>query len=152
MMFFGNKSETTMVPDSDAQLITEAALIEGLSPEDAAGVLEDKQLLDELKTNEIVTERTIVKFDKKARLNTAYKTAIFTVARRRKDAKFKKLLTLWRMERQIEAYLMKKYHSEAMKIAKESLKRKKLPSGSGQHAGAVRKAIATAKSQLQAHK
>lgn len=153
MMFFGKTGEgnDTFVPDSDVNLVCEAALIDGLTPDEAQGVCEDKQLCDELKNLQIATERTIVRLDKKARLNNAYRTAVFTIARRRKDAKFKKLLTLWRMERQIEAYLNKRYHNEAMKMAKDSVKRKSLPSGNGQHAGAVRKAISKAKEQLQAN-
>ena len=142
---FGQEAEA-LIPDQDANLIIESCLFDGLNPDEISSVLEDAQTMDELKKENIVTERTIVRLDKKARLNNSFRTALFTVARRHKDVKFKKLLTLWRMERQIEAYLEKRYRSEAMKIAKASLKKKRV--GNGPHSAQVRKAISKAKAQL----
>ena len=63
-----------------------------------------------------------------------------------KKIKFKKLLTIWRMEREIEQYLYKKYKNEGFRTAKAAMKNKPLKSGN--HAAAVKKAVATAKSQL----
>lgn len=147
---WGQGSEENMlINDRDANLILESCLFDGMGSDDVAGVLEDKETMDELRKGEIVTERTIVRLDKKARLNNAFRTAVFTVARRHKDVKFKKLLTLWRMERQIEAYLIKRYKNEAMKIAKASLKKNPV-NGNGHHAAQVRKAISKAKDQLNA--
>lgn len=152
MKLFTNTSVGGMeINDADARVITEAAILEGLSAEEAGAVSEDAQLCQDLIKQDIVTERTIVRMDKKAKLSRAFRTAVFTIARRKKDVKFKKLLTIWRMERNLEAYLIKKYRSEALRMAKESLKRKPLPSGNGANSGAVRKAINTAKGQLSAH-
>lgn len=152
MKLFTNTSVGGMeINDADARVITEAAILEGLSAEEAGAVSEDAQLCQDLIKQDIVTERTIVRMDKKAKLSRAFRTAVFTIARRKKDVKFKKLLTIWRMERNLEAYLIKKYRSEALRMAKESLKRKPLPSGNGANSGTVRKAINTAKGQLGAH-
>ena len=130
MKLFTNTSVGGMeINDADARVITEAAILEGLSAEEAGAVSEDARLCQDLIKQDIVTERTIVRMDKKAKLSRAFRTSVFTIARRKKDVKFKKLLTIWRMERNLEAYLIKKYRSEALRMAKESLKRKPLPSG-----------------------
>jgi len=133
-------------------VVSEAAVFENLSADEAQAVCEDADLVGELVKNEIVTERTIVRLDKKARLSRATQSAVFAIARKHKDVKFKKLLTLWRLERQIEAYLNKRYGNEARRMAKKSINKKSLPSGNGAHASAVRKAISVAKSQLNAHR
>lgn len=134
------------VSDSDARIVTECVLMESLSAADMDEVLENDQARQALLDDEIVTERTIVKMDKKARLSRATKAAVFAIARRKKDVKFKKLLTIWRMEREIEQYLYKKYKNEGFRTAKAAMKNKPLKSGN--HAAAVKKAVATAKSQL----
>lgn len=152
-MLFGKKpSDFAMdVDDIDARIVIESVLIDSLSAEESEMVCEDAAFCQDLIRGDIVTERTIVKMDKKAKLQRALKAATFTIARRKKDVKFKKLLTIWRIERQLEAYLLKKYHNEALRMAKASVNRKPLPAGTGQHAGAVKKAINQAKSQLNAH-
>lgn len=145
-----------IISKSDSTLITEAVLLEGLSSEEAASICEDTRFTDELIRSDIVTEKTIIKLDKKAKLKGATRTAVYTIARQRKDPKFKKLLTLWRMESQIEKELYKKYHNEALLKAKKSLSSKStssLPSVSnhGKNSAAVKNAISKAKAQLKTH-
>jgi len=158
MEFFGGYGGAEpIINNSDSKLIIGATLLEGLSAEEAESVVEDAKFTNELIKGDIVTEKTIVRLDKKAKLKGATKTAVYTIARRRKDPKFKKLLTLWRMEAQIEKELYKKYHNEALMTAKKSLANKasssSLPSVSkqGSNTKAVKNAIAKAKSQLKTH-
>lgn len=157
MNFFnGFGGAEPIVSAADSTLITGAVLLEGLSASELAAICEDSKFTDELIRSEIVTEKTIIRLDKKAKLKGATKTAVYTIARQRKDPKFKKLLTLWRMEAQIEKELYKKYHNEAMLKAKKSLSAsssKSLPSVSnqGKNTAAVKNAIAKAKSQLKTH-
>ena len=95
MKLFTNTSVGGMeINDADARVITEAAILEGLSAEEAGAVSEDAQLCQDLIKQDIVTERTIVRMDKKAKLSRAFRTSVFTIARRKKDVKFKKLLTI----------------------------------------------------------
>ena len=152
MLAFGNNSTgSNDYENTDAltrTLVSEAVLLEALSPEEMEAIAEDSGFARELIADEIVTERTIVKFDKYAKLSRAKHAAIFALARKHKDVKFKKLLTIWRIERQLEKYLMKKYGMQAERIAKQSLRNKKLPEGKGAHKDAVRKAITKAKGQL----
>lgn len=69
-----------------------------------------------------VMEKVIVRLDRKARLNHLQKAAVFKLAAQAKDTKYRKLVTLWKMERQIEQYLAKKYGSKAAKVAREQIK------------------------------
>lgn len=69
-----------------------------------------------------VMEKVIVRLDRKARLKHLQKAAEFKLAAEAKDPKYRKLLTLWKLERQIEVYLHKKYGSRAAKEAREQIK------------------------------
>lgn len=69
-----------------------------------------------------VMEKVIVRLDRKARLNHLQKAAVFKLGAQANDPKYRKLLTLWKMERQIEQYLAKKYGSKAAKVAREQIK------------------------------
>ena len=59
------------------------------------------------------TERTIVRFDKAARKSQLKKVAVFAIAKEKKDALFKKLNTVWKIERNLEAKLFQKYGVQA---------------------------------------
>jgi hypothetical protein len=70
-------------------------------------------------------ERSIVRLDKEARKNRAYKMAIFQTAKEKGDRDFKKLLTLWKLERFLEGKLEKRYAAQAKQLAKNALKKAK---------------------------
>lgn len=59
------------------------------------------------------TERTIVRLDKGSRRKQLMKVSVLTIARQKKDPLYKKLATVWKMERQLEAKLYKKYEAAA---------------------------------------
>lgn len=146
---FGGTSEP-IVENSDSKLIVGQALIESLGAEDCDALCSEASYCKELVNTDVVTERVIVKLDKKAKLKGAQRTAVYTIARRRKDPKFKKLLTLWRLEAKIDKELWKKYKNEALKVAKQSMRNKPLPQAQAKHSPAVKNAIAKAKKQLNA--
>ena len=102
-------------------LIVENMLKEELSKEELEAFLEDSSEVNSAMRDDILLERTIVRMDKYAKLNRNQKIAVFTIAKERKDPKFKKLLTIWRIERFLEAELMKKYGNEGMRRAKAGL-------------------------------
>lgn len=72
-----------------------------------------------------LTEKTIVKFDKFAKRAQLYEVAVAAVAREKKDPLFKKLNTVYKMERILKAKLRKKYHAQAQQKVKEYLARAK---------------------------
>lgn len=104
----------------DQALIMEAAIIDIASNEELTAFLENKTEVDAALSEEVLLERTIVKLDKKAKLNKAQKMAIFQIAKEKKDPKFKKLLTIWRIERHLEEYLEQRYGNEALRRAKKT--------------------------------
>lgn len=72
-----------------------------------------------------LTERTIVRFDKNAKKAQLFETAVAAIARSKNDPLYKKLQTVYKMERIIKAKLRKKYHSEADRKVKEWMARAK---------------------------
>lgn len=72
-----------------------------------------------------LTEKTIIKFDKNAKRAQLYEVAVAAVAREKNDPLYRKLETVYKMERILKAKLRKKYHSQANAKVKEYLARAK---------------------------
>ena len=100
-------------------LINEAILMEGLNVDELEELLESAHELNDLIDNEVVMERSVIRLDEKAKLSQAYMASLFTIAREKGDKQFKKLMTVWRIERNIEEYLKKRYGVEATRRAKQ---------------------------------
>lgn len=108
----------------DEVALMEAVLMDGLSSEELEAFLESADEVNDAIEGEVLLERSIVKLDKFAKLSRAKRIAIFNIARRKKDPKMKKLVTLWKMESRIQKYLIKKYGNEAGKEAKQMVNKK----------------------------
>ena len=147
-MLFGKNTTSSIfnIPEDDGMLICEAMLAD-MPSEDIEELCESGDVCQELVNAGIVTERTIVRLDKQAKLSRAFKTAVFTVAREKKDPKYKKLVTCWKAERALEAYLMKKYKAEATKSAKAMIAKANTAKRDTQ-SGVVAKAVAGAKKKF----
>ena len=153
-MLFDNFGRTSTLENSneilsaeDESLIMEAALLEGLSCEELEAFLENSSDVNDAIRMDIVQERSIVRLDKKAKISRAWMTSVFAIARKKKDKKFKKLQTLWKMEAAIEKYLIKRYGNEAMRVAKKSVQ-----NGTKANSKLVKKAVNTVKGQLNTTK
>jgi hypothetical protein len=127
-MLFGSngKLETTSVTEGsltieDQALILEAAMLDCLSPDELQAFVENHTEVQAALRDEVLLEKTIVRLDKQAKLNRAQKTAVFTVAKERNDPLFKKLITVWRLERYLEGTLLKKYGNEGMRRARTAM-------------------------------
>lgn len=101
--------------------IIEGYMHDSLSSDEIMEFIGDHDEVFENVRNEIVTEKTIVRFDKAAKLSKAKEIAILTVAKEKKDPLFRRLLTLWRAERYIKARLAKKYGIEGMRRARKAM-------------------------------
>lgn len=108
----------------DEVALMEAVLMDGLSSEELEAFLESADEVNDAIEGEVLLERSIVKLDKFAKLSRAKRIAIFNIARRKKDPKMKKLVTLWKMESRIQKYLIKKYGNEAGREAKQMVNKK----------------------------
>lgn len=106
-------------------LIVECALLDTFSSEEIEALTENTYDLGKAVNEDILVERSIVRLDKQAKKNKAYKMAIFQIAKEKGDRDFKKLLTLWKLERFIEAKLEKRYAAQAKQLAKQAMKKSK---------------------------
>jgi hypothetical protein len=110
----------------DEVALMEAVLMNALSSEELEAFLESADEVNDAIEGEVLLERSIVKLDKFAKLSRAKRIAIYNIARRKKDPKMKKLVTLWKMEARIQKYLIKKYGNEAGKEAKHMVNKKSI--------------------------
>lgn len=124
-------------------LILECALMDISSPAELSAFLENHNEVQGALRDNILLERSIVRLDKKAKLSRAQKMSVFTIAKEKNDPLFKKLLTVWRMERFLEAKLLKKYYSPAMQRAKQSMSNAQKSSS-----GLIKKVAKTVTNQL----
>ena len=106
-------------------LIIECAILDTFSNEEIESLTENTYDLGKAINEDILVERSIVRLDKEAKKNKAYKMAIFQVAKEKNDRDFRKLLTLWKLERFIEAKLEKRYGAQAKQLAKQAMKKSK---------------------------
>jgi hypothetical protein len=106
-------------------LIIECALLDTFSSEEIESLTENTYDLGKAVNEDVLVERSIVRLDKQAKKNKAYKMAIFQVAKEKGDRDFKKLLTLWKLERFIEKKLEKRYAAQAKQLAKQAMKKSK---------------------------
>ena len=98
-------------------LIIECALLDAFSNEEIESLTENTYDLGKAVNEDILVERSIVRLDKVAKMNKAYKMAIFQIAKEKGDRDFKKLLTLWKLE--------KRYAAQANQLAKQAMKKSK---------------------------
>ena len=106
-------------------MIIECALLDEFSNEEIETLTENTYDLGKAINEDILVERSIVRLDKEAKKNRAFKMAVFQVAKEKNDRDFKKLMTLWKLERFLEEKLTKRYFAQAKQLAKETMKKAK---------------------------
>lgn len=118
----GNMNSEENIPSYAKSIIIEAAMLESLTHDEIEDFVADPSATSVAVTEGVLLEKSIVRLDKKAKLQNYYKAAIFTIAREKNDRDFKKLMTIWKTERALEAKLEKKYSTEAMRRANQAMK------------------------------
>ena len=112
--------EPEVVSESDMASLLAIAL------EDTCTDEELEELSEAVRVGKIeltpVEERSIVKLDKKAKKERAYRLALYQVAKEANDQNYAKLKTLWKAEKVLIAKLEKKYHSKAVSRMKQMAK------------------------------
>lgn len=106
-------------------LIVECAILDTFSNEEIEMLTENTYDIGKAINEDILVERSIVRLDKNAKKNKAFKMAVFQIAKQKGDRDFKKLMTVWKLERFLENKLTKRYQAQANQLAKESLKKAK---------------------------
>ena len=106
-------AEETEKVDNAVKRLATPIIVDDILGEDEIAVFKESADIDIACDEEYFSERTIVKFDKHARRRQLKKVAIFAIAKERKDPLYKKLNTIWKIERNLEAKLYKKYGTQA---------------------------------------
>lgn len=103
------------------QIINEALITNFLEEDEIDALLESANEYNSLIANDVVTEGTIVRLSKKDRISQIQKVSVFTIAREKGDPLFKKLLTVWRIEKELEDRLFGRYGDEGLRRARKTV-------------------------------
>jgi len=101
------------------QLIMEAIL-------DEAGVAISEEEAYELISEQILSERSIVRLDKYAKRSLAEKKAVIIIARENNDPLYKKLVTVYKMKKKLISKLVQKYGTRAKSRVRKNASNKKI--------------------------
>ena len=126
-MSLANSINSGVMEDVDPGYIDDAAM-ESL----CAAILEENLNSDEIQEfvsesadYDIVTEKNIVKLDKKAKFSRAYKVGVLQCAAEDGRKEYQKLRKLWKMEAILFKKLERFYKNKAKARAKEAMKKTK---------------------------
>ena len=121
------KNDSKEISSKDDKIAKEsmanAALMDLASPEEISDIAEsydEQQSINE--TFGVAMERSIVRIDRKGRMNHLQKQAELNIARQNNDPLYRKLVKLWAMERVLEKKIQQKYNSQGAKIARVKIK------------------------------
>lgn len=147
-MIFNNLGNAEPVQESElnneaVSMIMEAAISDVCSTDEVSAFLENHSEVQAATRDEVLTERTIVRLDKQARLTHAQRMAVFTIAKEKNDSDFRKLVTVWRMERLLEDRLNKKYGNEGLRRARSAMNK-----SANSKSGLVKKVAKNVQKQL----
>jgi hypothetical protein len=117
-------------PSEDARLdqaeeaLAAAMLVRDLATSDElAELAEDYTAMGEVSdAAQIAMERTIVRLDRDARFRHLRKANTLSLARKANHPKFRKLMTIWKIERQLEGELDQIYRTKATSLARQQIK------------------------------
>lgn len=109
--------------DSANEALAAAYLMDMCSEDDYEALAQSpEEMRNVSEMMNVAMERTIVRFDRKARLRHLSKQAELNAARAANDPLYKKLVKLWTMERAIEKKIHLRYQSKARSIAMKQIR------------------------------
>ncbi len=117
-------SETQRIDDR-IQRVATPILLKDTMTDDELDEFTESTDADIAMCEDFLTERTIVKFDKKSRYAQLKKIAILSIAREKKNPLYKKLTLCWKMEKMIERKFEELYGNQAAPRVKEYLRKAK---------------------------
>jgi hypothetical protein len=103
-------------------LLAEAIIKDTLTPDELQALCENTAEKELLFSEGILSEVSIMKFDKAAKLKKYEGIALIAIAREKKDRNLNKLIRIWKMRRFILDDWRKKYGTEAKRRANEMLR------------------------------
>lgn len=126
-----NGEVSVMESYDDTEPVTEntIAAVLAMALEETCNEEELDELVEQANSNLLVLtpveERSIVKLDKKAKKQQAYKVALYKAADEKNLKEFKQLKTLWAAERELDAIIERKCHARAKQIMNEMMRKSK---------------------------
>ena len=108
-------------PENNIKL-AEGMFLANLNPDELRDLCENTKEMNTLIEEGILSEKTIVKFDKNAKLSRAESQAVIAIAREKKDKDFNRLIRCWKQRKILLERLNKKYGSQAKIRAKQMIK------------------------------
>ena len=116
----GRKSDIT--DKVDEAVIASCALMDLASSDEIQSLAESTEdMQDVSEMFGIAMERTIVRLDRNDRMKHLRKANVLALARKDNHIKYRKLLTLWQMERTLEKDLESIYHTKADQLARKQI-------------------------------
>jgi hypothetical protein len=125
---YDGNDDWSMVQDdpfaaAEESIIATAALQDLASSAEINEIAESYQDMNDISDMMgIAMERTIVRLDRNARFKHLRKANTLNLARQEMHPKYKKLLTIWKMERALEGDLDRIYRNKATKLAKAQIR------------------------------
>lgn len=107
-------------PENDI-LLAEALFQSELTSEELTDLTENTSEMGALIQNGILNEKSIVKFDKKAKLSRLESQAVLIIAKEKKDRDFNKLIRVWKMRKFLLDKLNKRYATAAKSRARQMM-------------------------------
>lgn len=114
----GEDPSNDPIAPAEERFIASMLLREFASPAELAELAEDAQDMADISDDMgIAMERTIVRLDRNARKRHLRKANTLALARKANHPKWRKLMTIWKMERQLEGELDRIYGNKASQLA-----------------------------------
>ena len=118
-----NDKKTDNDVDASSEALAAAALMDLASESDIEELAASSEQMDEVsEMMGVAMERTIVRFDRKARLAHLTKQGELNAARQANDPNYKKLVKLWMLERALEKKIHQRWGSKGQSIARKKIR------------------------------
>ena len=115
-------NESDYINAAEAMINANAFLMDMASVDEICEMAENPSDMDEFSNMMgMAMETSVVRLDRKSRLAHLKKSNVFSLARKAKNPKYQKLLTLWQMERQLEGDLVQIYGNKATELANKQI-------------------------------
>ena len=119
----GEAPEGSSEEECSEQALANAYLLDLASAEDISAMAESAEEMSDISDMMgVAMERTIVRFDRKARLKHLNKQAELALARQANDASYRKLMKVWAWERALEKKIHMRYAAKAKQIAAKKIR------------------------------
>jgi hypothetical protein len=122
-MSIGADPADGLIEAAEESICANAYLMDIASQDEICDIAESYDEMDNIsELMGMAMETSIVRLDRKSRLKHLRKANVLNLARKSNNAKYKKLLTIWKMERSLESDLDRIYRNKATQLAKHQIK------------------------------